>query len=60
MCVKIKVAKIPLNLPFTKGDFAYSPLEKGGRGEFKRKAFQHGLNDIRLTLMLPWVDLKLS
>jgi hypothetical protein len=26
--------KTPLNLPFTKGDFKYPPLKKGGEGGF--------------------------
>ena len=31
---KSSFGKIPLNLPFTKGDFASPPQKKGGEGGF--------------------------
>ena len=33
--------KIPLNLPFTKGDFKYPPLKKGAREDFGLSALSN-------------------
>jgi hypothetical protein len=51
----IRVIKIPLNLPWLKGDFKFPHFGKGGQGGILRESdFQKDFKRIRLTMTLPW------
>jgi hypothetical protein len=56
----VKVAlggiKNPSKSPFAKGDFEFSPLKKGGRGDFRTtRTCENQFTTVKLNLTLPWV-----
>jgi hypothetical protein len=46
--------KNPSKSPFTKGDFQFPPLKKGGRGDFwTNRTCENQFTTVKLTLTLP-------